>query len=79
MPVEWREEDGKLRGEVKKRDFVEAMAFVNRVADAAESMDHHPDICISWNTVRLELWTHTSGSVSAKDRELAAKIDAVVD
>ena len=79
MPVEWREEDGKLRGEVKKRDFVEAMAFVNRVADAAESMDHHPDIFISWNTVRLELWTHTSGSVSAKDRELAAKIDAVVD
>ena len=79
MSVEWREEDGKLRGEVKKRDFVEAMAFVNRVAEVAEAVQHHPDIYIRWNTVMLALWTHTSGNVTDKDRDLAARIDAVLE
>ena len=75
----WHEDDGKLRAEVKKRDFVEAMAFVNRVAEVAEAVQHHPDIYIRWNTVMLALWTHTSGNVTDKDRDLAARIDAVLE
>jgi 4a-hydroxytetrahydrobiopterin dehydratase len=78
MPADWNEVDGKLEAVVKKKDFVEAMAFVNRVADVAEALSHHPDIDIRWNTVTLRLWTHTESAITDKDRELASRIDAVV-
>ena len=62
---------------VKKKDFAEAMAFVNEVARLAEERQHHPDIAISWNTVTLRLWTHTAGGVTDKDLELADAIDGL--
>jgi 4a-hydroxytetrahydrobiopterin dehydratase len=65
--------------EYKFKDFVGAMAFVNRVADRAEAANHHPDIDIRWNTVTLRLSTHSAGGVvTDKDHELAARIDGVV-
>ena len=73
----WEEVDGKLEAVVKKKDFVEAMAFVNQVADIAEELNHHPDIDIRWNTVTLRAWTHTEGGITDKDRDLAARIDTV--
>ena len=75
----WAEIDGKLEAVVKKKDFKEAMAFVNRVADVAEALNHHPDIDIRWNTVTLRAWTHTEGTITEKDRDLAARVDAVID
>src|SRR5947209_1393000 len=57
------------------KDFAEAMAFVNRVADLAEAEGHHPDIHISWNRVRLELTTHAIKGLSENDFILAAKVD----
>ena len=77
MVAGWEEVDGKLEAVVKKKDFKEAMAFVNSVADVAEALNHHPDIDIRWNTVTLRAWTHTSGSITDKDRELAARIDEI--
>ena len=77
MAAGWREVDGKLEAVVKRSDFREAMAFVNQVADVAEELDHHPDIDIRWNTVTLRAWTHTSGGITDKDRELAARVDAI--
>lgn len=59
------------------KDFREAMCFVNQVAEVAEAERHHPDITISYNTVRLELTTHKIGGLSEKDFMLAAKIDAL--
>lgn len=59
------------------RDFVEAMAFVNRVAAVAEAEGHHPDIEIHWNTVRLVLWTHKIGGLHENDFIMAAKIDTL--
>lgn len=56
------------------KDFKEAMRFVNAVAKIAESEGHHPDIYISWNRVRLELWTHSIAGLSENDFILAAKI-----
>lgn len=56
-------------------DFAESMRFVNRVADLAEEADHHPDIAISWNEVRLDLTTHSAGGVTQADTDLAAKIE----
>jgi 4a-hydroxytetrahydrobiopterin dehydratase len=57
------------------KDFVEAMAFVNRVAEAAEAANHHPDIDIRWNKVRLALSTHSQGGLTANDFALAGQIE----
>ena len=64
---------------IKKRfvfkDFMEAMEFVNKVADIAEQEGHHPNICIFYNKVDIELWTHAIGGLHENDFILAAKID----
>ncbi len=56
--------------------FITAMAFVNHVADLAETMDHHPDILIQYRKVKLTLSTHSAGGLTDLDFELAEKIDA---
>jgi 4a-hydroxytetrahydrobiopterin dehydratase len=58
--------------------FSEAIAFVDRVAEAAEAADHHPDIDIRWNKVTLVLSTHSAGGITAKDLELAQQADGLV-
>ena len=58
-------------------DFVGAMAFVNRIADAAEKANHHPDITIHYNEVTLSLWSHDSGGVTKRDLKMAAAINAL--
>ncbi len=63
--------------EFKFKNFVEAMKFVNRVADIAEDEGHHPDIHIHYNIVRLDIWTHAIDGLSENDFILAAKIDAL--
>ncbi len=60
------------------KDFKEAMAFLNRVADLAESEGHHPDIHCWWNKVKLELSTHAVGGLSNNDFILAAKINKLL-
>lgn len=57
------------------KDFHEAMDFVNGVAALANEQDHHPDILISYNKVRLSLSTHKIGGLSMNDFIVAAKID----
>jgi 4a-hydroxytetrahydrobiopterin dehydratase len=59
------------------KDFVEAMAFVNGLAELAEAEGHHPDIHIQYNKVRLELWTHAAKGLTENDFILAAKIDVL--
>jgi 4a-hydroxytetrahydrobiopterin dehydratase len=72
----WHREGEAIVRECKLQDFGEAIAFVNRVADAAESAGHHPDILLhSWNRVRLELSTHSEGGLTRADFEMAARID----
>jgi 4a-hydroxytetrahydrobiopterin dehydratase len=71
----WVLKDKAIEREFKFGDFREAIDFVNAVADVAEPQDHHPDIHISYNKVRLELSTHKIGGLSRNDFILAAKID----
>src|SRR5215216_6728205 len=71
----WELEENKLIRRFRFKDFKEAMAFVNKVADLAESEGHHPDIHISWNRVRLELTTHAIKGLSENDFIMAAKIN----
>jgi 4a-hydroxytetrahydrobiopterin dehydratase len=74
----WDRDGDALVKVVKKKDFAEAMAFVNEVAGLAEERNHHPDIAVSWNTVTLRLFTHTAGGVTDKDLELADAIDGLL-
>ena len=53
------------------------MAFVNKVAEAAEEADHHPDILIEWNKVSFKLSTHTAGGLTEKDLSMAEKINSL--
>lgn len=75
----WRVEGGSIVRDLQFSDFASAIAFVNRVADAAEGANHHPDILVhGWNRVRLTLSTHSAGGVTAADLALAASLDALV-
>ena len=76
----WRLEQNATRLErrFEFRNFVEAMKFVNRVADLAEQQGHHPDFAIHWNKVDLTLWTHKIGGLHENDFILAAKIDRLL-
>ncbi len=65
----------KIARNLKFSDFAQAMAFVNRVAEVAEAEGHHPDLCVSWNRVKLELVTHAIGGLSENDFIMAAKIN----
>lgn len=55
-------------------DFKEAMEFLNKVAVIADEQQHHPDICIRYNVVTLEVWTHDVEGLSENDFILASKI-----
>jgi 4a-hydroxytetrahydrobiopterin dehydratase len=63
--------------EYKFADFVGSIAFVNQLADAAEAANHHPDIDIRWNKVRLALSTHSEGGLTEKDFSLAAEFESL--
>ena len=58
-------------------DFAAALIFVNRIADLAEQSNHHPDIDIRYNRVRLSLTSHDSGGITTRDFNLATKISAL--
>ncbi len=73
----WRLEEGRITRAFQFANFKQAMEFVNRVAEAAEAMDHHPDMLISYNRVQLSLVTHSAGGLTEKDFELARKINTL--
>lgn len=74
----WELVETKLQRRFRFRDFKEAMAFVNRVAEVAESEGHHPDLYISWNRVRVELTTHAIKGLSENDFIMAARISELM-
>jgi 4a-hydroxytetrahydrobiopterin dehydratase len=76
--TEWRREGDEIVREWQLEDFAQAMEFVNRVAEAAEEANHHPDILVhGWNKVRLALTNHSAGGLTDADFEMAARIDAL--
>jgi 4a-hydroxytetrahydrobiopterin dehydratase len=75
---EWRQEGAELTRDFEFGDFAQALAFVNRVGEVAEELNHHPDILVhGWNKVRLTLSTHSEGKVTDADHRLAERIDAL--
>jgi 4a-hydroxytetrahydrobiopterin dehydratase len=72
----WRPEGNAITRTFTFRGFKGAMAFANRVAEAANAANHHPDIHIEkYRTVRIVLTTHATGGISDADVELARRID----
>lgn len=75
----WRLQEGALVRDLELPDFAGVIALVNRIADAAEAANHHPDMLVhGWNGLRLTLSTHSAGGVTDADLALADAIDALV-
>jgi 4a-hydroxytetrahydrobiopterin dehydratase len=75
---QWSQRPDALERDFEFDDFPAAIAFVNRVAEVAEGVDHHPDIFVhGWNKVRLTLSTHSEGGLTDADHDLARRIDEV--
>jgi 4a-hydroxytetrahydrobiopterin dehydratase len=74
---EWQVVNGKLNRTFKFKDFVDAFAFMNKIAIIAEEMGHHPELFNVYNRVVIDLTTHDTGGISMLDIELAKKINAL--
>jgi 4a-hydroxytetrahydrobiopterin dehydratase len=74
----WRRDGDQIVRDLECDDFASAIALVNRIAAAAESADHHPDILIhGYRHLRITLSTHAAGGLTGRDFALAATIDAL--
>ena len=74
----WQREGDEIVRDWKFENFAEAIAFVNRVAEAAEGANHHPDIFVhGWNKVRLSLTNHSAGGLTDPDFVMAKVFDGL--
>ncbi len=76
---EWQEQDNALVREFEFPSFPAAIAFVERLANAAESADHHPDIDIRYRKVTVRWTTHSAGGITDRDRTMAERTTALAD
>lgn len=74
----WALKDDKFHRELKFKNFVQAFGFMTQVAILAEAMDHHPEWFNVYSRVTIDLTTHEAGGLSARDIELAQKINQVL-
>jgi 4a-hydroxytetrahydrobiopterin dehydratase len=73
----WHHRGNAIERTYDRRDFNGSIAFVNAIAEAANAMDHHPDIAIAWNEVKLTLCSHDAGGLTDRDFALAERIDQI--
>jgi 4a-hydroxytetrahydrobiopterin dehydratase len=74
---DWQEQDDALVREFELQSFPDAIEFVDRLAELAESEDHHPDIDIRYRRVTVRWSTHSAGGITEKDREMAERTSAL--
>lgn len=75
----WKIVEDELVADFPWPNFVSGLAFVNAVGFLAERNQHHPDIELGYNRVRIRLTTHDAGGITEKDHDLARKINALID
>jgi 4a-hydroxytetrahydrobiopterin dehydratase len=75
--ADWQEQDDALVCEFELASFPAAIEFVDRLAELAESENHHPDIDIRYKRVTVRWTTHSEGGVTPKDREMAERTSAL--
>jgi 4a-hydroxytetrahydrobiopterin dehydratase len=73
----WRLDRGEIFKNYKFPSFLEAIAFIDRIAEKAESANHHPDLENHFNRVRVALHTWNESAVTEKDLALAREIESV--
>jgi 4a-hydroxytetrahydrobiopterin dehydratase len=71
----WTQNGKTIERKFQFDSFVKAMEFVNRIAEAAEAVNHHPDILISYNKVTLSLVSHDSGGITQRDVKMAGRVN----
>jgi 4a-hydroxytetrahydrobiopterin dehydratase len=73
----WSRDGDAITKTFERGDFVGSVKFVDSLVEPAEGMNHHPDLEISWDKVKVTITNHAEGGLTANDFELAAKIDAL--
>ena len=76
--TDWQEQDNALERDFELPSFPAAIEFVGRLAELAESEDHHPDIDIRYRRVTVRWTTHSAGGITEKDREMAERTSSLV-
>jgi 4a-hydroxytetrahydrobiopterin dehydratase len=75
---DWERDGDSIEKVFEFDDFNLAMKFVNDVAKFAEQKDHHPDIDIRWNKVKLSLTTHAEGGLTPWDFDFANEVEQTI-
>jgi 4a-hydroxytetrahydrobiopterin dehydratase len=73
----WARDGDAITKTFERGDFVGSVKFVDSIAEPAEDMNHHPDLEISWDKVKVSITNHAEGGLTENDFELAGKIDAL--
>jgi 4a-hydroxytetrahydrobiopterin dehydratase len=73
----WEREGDAITKGFSNGDFAGSVEFVKRVAGPAEEMNHHPDLELSWDTVKVSITNHSAGGLTEADFELAKRIDGL--
>jgi 4a-hydroxytetrahydrobiopterin dehydratase len=73
----WMREGDAISKTFERGDFVGSVKFVDAIVEPAEEMEHHPDLEISWDKVKVSITTHAKGGLTESDFELAKKVDAL--
>jgi 4a-hydroxytetrahydrobiopterin dehydratase len=79
LSADWLVDPHQLSRTVEFPAFRTAVDFIDELAPIAERLDHHPDLSLSWRTVRLQLSTHSAGGVTEYDVALARELDPIID
>lgn len=74
----WERSENEIVRTVRFPDFMAGIGAINRIAEAAEAADHHPDIDIRYRNVRFALSTHDEDGLTEKDVRLARQINEIV-
>ncbi len=78
LDADWTVGPERLERTVEFPSFLVAVEFIGDLAPVAERLAHHPDLSLSWRTVKLRLSTHSAGGVTAFDVELARDLDQII-
>jgi 4a-hydroxytetrahydrobiopterin dehydratase len=73
----WEREGDAITKTFERGDFVGSVEFVRSLVEPAEGMNHHPDLELSWDKVKVSITNHAAGGLTPADFELAGKIDAL--
>jgi 4a-hydroxytetrahydrobiopterin dehydratase len=82
LPDGWSKngDRGWLERDLEFKDFAASLEFVNRVAEIAEELNHHPDILLhGWNRVRVASWSHDVKGITDRDYALAGRINTLIN